>query len=364
MKRKRASVSAMCLVATVALIMQTAQLQVMATEGVGVAAVTGGSGVKYSEKELAKAEQSAEAISESAMQKADSTITESVRRDSSDLVMANVSKAMNVRSDPSEKSKKVGVLYKDCGGKVLDHKDGWTKIQSGDLIGWAKDDYLLFKDDARKLASEVGSQVITVTADALYVRSKASTSSKSLGVLTKNDQLDMIKDLGNGWYSVDFDDTTAYVQSDFVIKDFRIDTGETVVSIQKRKEGAEKANRKANRGAVMADADETRLLAALIQCEAGNQSYEGKVAVGAVVMNRVRSAAYPNTIQDVIYASGQFTPALNGKVARVYNKTVNPSCIKAAQDALAGNTTVGGATHFKRVGLHHGGFVLGDHVFW
>ena len=56
------------------------------------------------------------------------------------------------------------------------------------------------------------------------------------------------------------------------------------------------------------------LLAALIQCEAACQPYEGQVAVGAVVMNRVNSGAYPNTIAGVIYASGQFTPTRSNRV--------------------------------------------------
>ena len=59
-------------------------------------------------------------------------------------------------------------------------------------------------------------------------------------------------------------------------------------------------------------AGEQELLAALIYCEAGNQPYEGQVAVGAVVMNRVRSGSYPNTISEVIYQSGQFGPAMTG----------------------------------------------------
>ncbi len=81
-------------------------------------------------------------------------------------------------------------------------------------------------------------------------------------------------------------------------------------------------------------------------------------------MNRVRSGAYPDTITGVIYASGQFTPALNGKVARVYEGNVSESCIQAATEAINGNTNVGEATHFKRVGLHEGGIIIGNHVFW
>lgn len=366
MKKNRACVLFLSLILIATMLLPGAGITAQAS-GVGVAAVIG-----YSEEtttdsdELTKAEESAETISESAKEET-GDVTESVAGYSSDLVMANVSKAMNIRTDPSEDATKVGVLYKDCGGRVLEQKDGWTKIQSGDLIGWAKDEYLLFGSDAQNLASEVGSSIITVTANALYVRSEQSTSSESLGVLTKGDQLDLIEELDNGWISVDYNDTTAYVQASFVTIDFRIDTGETTAAIKKREEEAKKkaeeAKRKENRGAVVANADEVRLLGALIQCEAGNQPYEGKVAVGAVVLNRMKSPAYPNDMQSVIYASGQFTPALNGKVAAVYNGSVSSSCLQAAQAAINGETTVGGATHFKRAGAHDG-TIIGAHVFW
>ena len=57
---------------------------------------------------------------------------------------------------------------------------------------------------------------------------------------------------------------------------------------------------------------EKELLASLIFCEAGNQPYEGQVAVGAVVMNRIKSSSYPDTMEEVIYQSGQFSPAMSG----------------------------------------------------
>lgn len=102
----------------------------------------------------------------------------------------------------------------------------------------------------------------------------------------------------------------------------------------------------------------------IIQCEAGNQPYEGRVAVGAVVMNRVKSGAYPNNIQGVIYASGQFTPALNGTVDRVYNSgNIYDMNYQAAQAALNGETTVGTALHFRRCNGREGQ-VIGAHVFW
>lgn len=103
------------------------------------------------------------------------------------------------------------------------------------------------------------------------------------------------------------------------------------------------------------------LIAALIYCEAGNQPYEGKVAVGAVVLNRVRSGRFPNSVEKVIYQRGQFTPAMTGKLARVISSNRIPSaCYEAAQDALNGVNPIGGAMFFN---TGRGSFKLGDHYF-
>ena len=196
------------------------------------------------------------------------------------------------------------------------------------------------------------------------MRKEASSTAEVLGVLTENTFVDMVEDLGNGWISVDYNDDTGYVQAEYVTTTFKIDQGETNAAIKLREEAEKKAALTKNRGAVSADADEVKLLAALIQCEAGNQPYEGRVAVGAVVMNRVKSGAYPNSIYGVIYASGQFTPALNGHVATAYNSgRISDTNIQAAQAAINGETTVGGALHFRRANGREG-IIIGAHVFW
>lgn len=345
---------------------------------VGIAALIGMSD-DADTTEVQKATKNAEEIGSSTA--ADNSKDESSLDEKSDLVMANVDQIMNVRTEPSENADKAGVLYKDCGGRILDRKNGWTKLQSGDLVGWAKDEYLLFDRDAQELAEDVGNEVIVVKSEALRVRDEDSQSANVLGVLVDDNRLDLIEDLDNGWLKVEYGDEDGYVQSQYVDTDFSIDAGETIAAIAQRakeeeerkaKEAEEAAKQAArnnaagnrvNTGAVAGDADDARLLGALIQCEAGNQPYDGKVAVGAVVMNRLKSGAYPNSIEGVIYASGQFTPALNGKVERIYNSGVSASCMQAAQDALAGNTTVGTATHFRRAGNREG-IVIGAHVFW
>ncbi len=88
------------------------------------------------------------------------------------------------------------------------------------------------------------------------------------------------------------------------------------------------------------------LLAALIYCEAGNQPMEGKIAVGQVVMNRVASSSFANSIHDVIYESGQFTPAYSGQLAGVIGSAPS-DCYDAALAAMNGEGTVGGALYFN-----------------
>lgn len=280
-----------------------------------------------------------------------------------DLVMVNVQVALNVRAEANEESDKVGLLYKDCGGRILERKDGWTRLRSGDLVGWASDEYLLFGEEAKELANEVGNLIVLIKTEALCVREEPDVDAQAMGFIPEDEELEIIETIDDDWISVKYEEEVGYVSAEYVDIDFHIDEGETMVAIQKREEAERQAKLTANRGAVVVGGDDTRLLAALIYCEAGAESYDGKLAVGAVVMNRVRSAAYPNTISGVIYASGQFTPAINGKVARVYGGDIPESCYQAAQAAIAGETNVGGATHFRRAG-NHDGLLIDHQVFW
>lgn len=281
------------------------------------------------------------------------------------LVMANVTNVLNVRSEASETAEKVGKLYRDCGGLILERKDGWTKLQSGNIVGWASDEYLLFGDAALTLANDVGKMIATINTETLRVRTEPSTEADVYGLLPKGEIAEVLStDEENGWICIDYNGSDGYVSAEYVNLDFKIDAGETIAEIKAREEAEREAKRHVNYGEYTTDADTLLLLAALIHCEAGGEPYEGQVAVGAVVMNRVRSPAYPDSIHGVIYASGQFTPAMSGKVNRVYESgRIYESCIRAAEEALSGVSNVGDLTHFRRVNGRDG-LVIGNHVFY
>lgn len=83
--------------------------------------------------------------------------------------------------------------------------------------------------------------------------------------------------------------------------------------------------------------DDETLLASIIYCEAGNQAYTGKVAVGMVIMNRVYASGFPSKMREVIYAKSQFTPARDGSLTKAiqYPARVTAECKKAAKEVIA-----------------------------
>ena len=288
----------------------------------------------------------------------------------STLVMAKVNEYVNVRLDANQDSEKVGVLYKDCGGDILEKNDEWTKIKSGDVTGWIKNQYLYFGKEAEEIAKDVGVLTAYSETETLRVRKEPSLDAGIVGLLANGQAVEAIAEEGD-WVKVSYEGETGYVAAEYVRVEFGIDTAESMEAIKARQE-AERAKAAASaaakkvemKEAVLASATELEILAALIQCEAGGEPYEGQVAVGAVVMNRVRSGGYPNNITDVIYASGQFVPASGGRMeSLILNKTTKASCIQAAQEAINGVCNVGDALHFRR-NNGRDGLVIGNHVFW
>lgn len=109
------------------------------------------------------------------------------------------------------------------------------------------------------------------------------------------------------------------------------------------------------------------LLARVINGEARGEPYEGQVAVGAVVLNRVKHSSFPNTIAGVVYQKGAFTAVDDGQI----NQAVIESCRKAARDALNGWDPTGGAIYYYNPATATNNWIrtrpvirtIGKHVF-
>lgn len=117
---------------------------------------------------------------------------------------------------------------------------------------------------------------------------------------------------------------------------------------------------------VQFDAEDRKLLANLIYCEAGGEPYEGKVAVGAVVVNRMLSRVFPDTMVGVIYSPRQFSPVASGRLALALSQDrATESCYRAADEAMGGRTNVSDCVFFRTpIGGITPRYVIGGHIFY
>jgi uncharacterized protein YgiM (DUF1202 family) len=288
-------------------------------------------------------------------------------------LLPQVEEYLNVREAGDEDSAIVGKLYKGAVAEIVEKGDTWTHITSGNVDGYVKNEYCVFGSDALSYARANFDTVATVLENGLRVRSTPDLDASVLKALSKGAVLtvDTDAETPEGWIAVRYNGTTAYVSADYVTVELSLTTGVTLEEEAAQKAAAEAAAQKAaeeaaaaQNEAVAASVDDVTLLAALIQCEAGNECYEGQLAVGAVVMNRVRSGSYPSSVYGVIYQKSQFPPAARGTVASIAARGPKASCIQAAQEAINGADNTGGAHGFARASSGRAGVVIGNHVFY
>lgn len=111
--------------------------------------------------------------------------------------------------------------------------------------------------------------------------------------------------------------------------------------------------------------DDRYLLANLIYCEAGGEPYAGQLAVGAVVINRLLSSVYPDTVTGVIYQRSQFSPVGSGRLAiALAEDRATASCYQAADEAMSGVSNVGDCVYFRTPIEGLTGISIGGHIFY
>lgn len=167
------------------------------------------------------------------------------------------------------------------------------------------------------------------------IRQDATTESPVQGGLSRGETA-IVTGEKDGWTKINADGIEGYIRSDLLV--FGADAKMLNESTQAQTTTA---------APISAQEGELDLLAAIIQCEAGGESHEGKIAVGAVIMNRIRSGQFPNTISDVVYQSGQFSPAASGILAGTLSQGARQDCYDAAKDVLAGANNIGDCLYFN-----------------
>ena len=307
------------------------------------------------------------------------TPEEQEQRDWENCLMADVEDSLNVREEADAESDLAGKLEKGDRATVLEKGDEWTKIESGDLVGYVKNEYCLYGAEALNYAKENCDTIAVCIAEGLRIRQEMNTESKIMKRLEEGDKVVVDKEASveDGWVAVIYKDNTCYVSAEYVTLTLDVGTGMTMEEIEEIRRQEEDAKEDEEGSGSSSDSpsdsssnvvqgvDDLTLMAAIIYCEAGAESYETQLAVGAVIMNRVQSVGYPNTLYDVIYQRGQFGPARSGKLARVIQQgKVTSSCYTAAQEALNDVDNTGGCLYFNDHNGTRDGLIIGGMVFW
>lgn len=291
-------------------------------------------------------------------------------------LMAKVDDSLNIREASSEDSAVIGKLRKGDAAKVVKKGKTWTKIKSGSVTGYVKNEYCVYGAKAYKYANKICKTYATVQADGLRIRQKANENAIALEAAFKGDKL-LVNEKAkqkDGWVVVKLNDMKGYVSEDYVKvglgvgEAISVEEEQAMLAAQRKAEQASLRSVSSSGSAAVSSASavstsDLTLLSAIIFCEAGGESYAGQVAVGAVVLNRVKSSSFPNSISGVVYQSGQFSPVANGALSRALSNGNYRHCTSAAQAALAGSDNTGGAKFFHRVN-GAAGLVIGNHVFY
>ena len=270
------------------------------------------------------------------------------------MAAADVKTYANIRVEASEEADKAGVLPKGAAATVLGQESDWTKIVSGEIEGYVKTELLTFADEAKNLYEETYGNQGVVDASSLRIRKIPSMDGEVIGSKSRGSMVKILGQEGD-WYQVECgNDSQGYMFAEYI--NIEEVTALTMEEYQEQQAAT------ASSASVTAGSGELNLLAAIIECEAGGESHTGKVAVGAVIMNRVRSGQFPNSITEVVYQSGQFSPVASGRLAAVLSRGARSDCFQAAQEALNGSNPIGGALYFNS-GSGRGQQIGNQHFF-
>ena len=280
---------------------------------------------------------------------------------------------LDIHAEANTASAVIGQVMEDGHVAILAKYNDWVQIQAGEIAGWVPAENLVETEISNEEAVAANEQVIAERTGATASEDEFFAEEEVQQDETAALQAEASKAAQN-----EIEEVQAAEEAERIEAEAQAQAAEEAARLAaeaQAKAAAEEAARlaaEAQQAALAAQAaqtaaisaEELKLLANIIYCEAGSESYVGKVAVGNVIMNRVKSASQPNTITEVVYAKGQFSPVRNGSLQRALSSDkADAACYQAAIEALAGAQPVGGKLFFRR-NNGRSGQVIGHHVFY
>ena len=278
---------------------------------------------------------------------------------------------LDIHAEANRASAVVGQVMDDGHVAILAKYNDWVQIQAGEIAGWVPAENLVETEISNEEAVAANEQVIAERTGATASEDEFFAEEEVQQDETAALQAEASEAAQNEIEEVQTAEEAARLEAEAQAKAAAEEAARIEAEAQ-AKAAAEEAARlaaEAQQAALAAQTaaistEELKLLANIIYCEAGSESYVGKVAVGNVIMNRVKSASQPNTITEVVYAKGQFSPVRNGSLQRALSSDkADAACYQAAIEALAGAQPVGDKLFFRR-NNGRSGQVIGHHVFY
>lgn len=261
---------------------------------------------------------------------------------------------LDIHAEANTASAVIGQVMEDGHVAILAKYNDWVQIQAGEIAGWVPAENLVETEISNEEAVAANEQVIAERTGATASEDEFFAEEEVQQDETAALQAEASEAAQNEIEEVQAAEEAARIEAEAQAK-----AAEEAARLAAE---AQQAALAAQTAAI--STEELKLLANIIYCEAGSESYVGKVAVGNVIMNRVKSASQPNTITEVVYAKGQFSPVRNGSLQRALSSDkADAACYQAAIEALAGAQPVGGKLFFRR-NNGRSGQVIGHHVFY
>lgn len=253
---------------------------------------------------------------------------------------------IEVKSSASDDAETIGKLYDYTLVYALETGSDWTKITSGSVTGYVKNSQLCFGEEAQLIVDESAEQEY---------------------------------ELAQGYTMEEAEEKEAREEAERIAAEEAArkaeEEAQRAAEAEARKQQAMAGVGVSYNPTMNVSDEELWLLACIIDWEAGNESYEGKLAVANVVLNRVRSGKWGSSITSVIYAPRQFSGVTdgNGNVSASFSARLSngprQSCIEAAMEALSGVNNVGGYTSFRALSVanyssYDSYMIIGNHCFF
>ncbi len=301
-----------------------------------------------------------------------------------DIGISVASDFVNIREAASTESEILGKLYKDSAAKILKTQDEWYYVESGSVRGYVSSEFIKTHISDAELIEHYGEQSIQVDTDGLNVRKDRDKTSDRLDVVYRGEVYPVLE-TDEEWVKINIPDNkiTGYVLREYVEMTVKFkkaiskEEEAELLQLQAEERAKEETTIKQQEGVDYTNS-ELKLLTCLVHAEAGTQSYEGKLAVANIVLNRMKSSKYPDSMKSVIYQPGQFSVARSGSLEKQLNNYDNycswsqKLSIKAAKAALTGSNNIGSRLYFhsyhsavrKGYNKKKSAVKIDDQLFW